>query len=113
MKRLFAGIFVYVVIVAVFSEAATITYVDKMGRSVEIPIPAKRAIFFQTYEILPVLDIWDRVVGIGTFAYDNDLMKAVKPDIKKIPSAGSGTDVNIETCPKAQTRYYYYMGVEA
>jgi iron complex transport system substrate-binding protein len=83
------------------SWAAVITYKDKLGRAVNIPVPVKRAIFFQTYELIPALGIWDRVIGIGRWAYDNDLMKTAKPDIEKsIPSAGSGTDVNIETLLK-------------
>lgn len=44
--------------------------------------------------------LW-RIVGIGRFAYDSDLMKATKPDIEKtIPSAGSGSDINIEVLLK-------------
>lgn len=85
---------------AVSLEAASITYTDKLSRVVNIPVPVERAVFFQTYELLPALNVWDKVVGIGTFAYDNDLMKAAKPDINKIPSAGSGTDVNIEVLIK-------------
>lgn len=83
------------------SRAATMTYTDKLGRTVHIPVPVKRVVFFQTYELIPALGIWDRVIGIGRWAYDNDLMKAAKPDIEKsIPSAGSGMDVNIEALLK-------------
>ncbi len=100
MKKFFVGIIALVIVAGVSAEAATTIYTDKLGRVINIPVPVERAVFFQTYELLPALDIWDKVVGIGTFAYDNDLMKAVKPDVNKIPSAGSGTDVNIEAVLK-------------
>jgi iron complex transport system substrate-binding protein len=73
-----------------------------MGRAVDIPLPVERAVFFQTYELIPVLDIWNKVVGIGRYAYDNDLMKATCPKIENIPSAGSGGDINMETVLKLQ-----------
>lgn len=95
------GCILMVLMVAATLEAATITYTDKMGRVVTVPVPVNRAVFFLTYELIPALGIWDKVIGIGRWAYDNDLMKAVKPDIKKtIPSAGSGSDVNIEALLK-------------
>jgi iron complex transport system substrate-binding protein len=85
------------------ATAETLAYKDKLDRTVIISVPVKRAVFFQTYELIPALGIWDRVVGIGRYAYSNDLMKAAMPDIrKKIPSAGSGIDVNIETLLRLQ-----------
>ncbi|MEW6215224.1 MAG: ABC transporter substrate-binding protein, partial [Nitrospirota bacterium] len=91
----------FVMIVVASSEAATITYTDKLGRKITVSVPVKRAVFFITYELIPALDIWDRVVGIGRWAYNNDLMKATKPDIAStIPSTGSGSDVNIEALLK-------------
>ncbi|MEN6373769.1 MAG: ABC transporter substrate-binding protein [Smithella sp.] len=78
--------------------AETITFKDKLGRRVNINLPVRRAVFFETYELTAALGVWDRVVGISRYAYTNDLMLAVKPDIARtIPSAGSGFDVNIET----------------
>ncbi|MGB9616577.1 MAG: ABC transporter substrate-binding protein [Desulfomonilaceae bacterium] len=73
------------------------TYRDKLHRTVGLKTPVKRAVIFQTYEMIPALDIWDQVVGLGRYAYDNDLIKAIKPDIAKtIPSAGAGLDLNFE-----------------
>jgi iron complex transport system substrate-binding protein len=80
--------------------ASSITYKDKLGREITVNIPVKRAVFFIAYELIPALDIWDKVVGIGRWAYDNDLMRATRPDIEKIPSAGSGSDVNMESLLK-------------
>ena len=83
------------------SYAEVLLYKDKLGREVSIQTPVKRAVFFETYELIPALDIWDKVAGISRYAYGNDLMKAAKPDIKKsIPSAGSGFDVNMEALLK-------------
>jgi len=79
------------------SHAETVTCRDKLGRTVTIPLPVRRAVFFQMYELIPVLGVWDRVAGIGRWAYGNDLMRASRPDIEKtVPSAGSGLDVNAE-----------------
>lgn len=89
------------ILAAASAYAGTLTYKDKLGRTVDIPLPVKRAVFFQTYEFIPALGVWDRVVGVGRYAYTNDLVKAARPDIfRTIPSAGSGTDVNIEALLK-------------
>ena len=97
----FLGSILLLFMVAAPLQAATVTYTDKMGRIVHCPCPVKRAVFFISYELIPALGIWDRCVGIGRWAYDNDLMKATRPDIEKsIPSAGSGSDVNIEVLIK-------------
>jgi iron complex transport system substrate-binding protein len=83
------------------SQAGVLIYKDKLDRTVRVRTPAKRAVFFISYELIPVLNIWDKVIGIGRWAYDNDLMKAIKPDIRNnIPSMGSGTDINIEALLK-------------
>lgn len=57
----------------------------------------KRAVLFQTHELIPALDLWDSVVGIGRHAYGCDVIQATKPDVERtVPSAGSGVDVNME-----------------
>ncbi|MGD0487253.1 MAG: ABC transporter substrate-binding protein [Syntrophorhabdales bacterium] len=79
----------------------SVTYRDKLGRTVTVPVPVKRAVFLISYELIPVLGVWDRVVGVGRWVYDNDLIRQVKPDIRAtIPSVGSGTDVNVEALMK-------------
>jgi iron complex transport system substrate-binding protein len=85
--------------VAVFLSTSTdaLTVVDKLGRTVTVQTPVKRAVLFETYELSAGLGIWDRLAGVSRYAYENDLMLAVKPDIARtMPSAGSGFDVNIE-----------------
>lgn len=74
----------------------TVTYTDRLSRTINIPIPIQRVVFLQLPEMIPVLDVWDKVVGVANHAYRNDLIRAVKPDIETITSVGSGADVNIE-----------------
>ncbi len=101
-RKIYIWCFLILFIVSASSaEAETITYKDKLGRDATVKVPVRSVVFFQTYELIPSLGIWDKVVGISRWAYENDLMLAAKPDIKKtIPSAGSGTDVNIEAILK-------------
>lgn len=92
-----AAVIVFFLLVAA-AAAETITFKDKLGRTVDIRLPVRRAVFFETYELTAALGVWDRIVGISRYAYGNDLILAMKPDIARtIPSAGSGFDVNIET----------------
>jgi iron complex transport system substrate-binding protein len=80
-----------------FADARSIVVKDKLGREVSLQLPVKRAVFFQAYELLPILGVWDRVVGISRFALDNDVTLAGKPDIARtIPSVGGTNDINIE-----------------
>jgi iron complex transport system substrate-binding protein len=82
------------------SSAARLTCRDKMGRTVTVQTPVKRAVLYETYELLPITGAWGQVAGISRFAYDNDLLLAVKPDIRKIPDAGSAFDINPEVLLK-------------
>jgi iron complex transport system substrate-binding protein len=68
---------------------------------VTVTTPVNRAVLFETYELSAGLDIWDRIAGISRYAYENDLMLAIKPDLARVvPSVGSGFDVNIEALLK-------------
>ena len=83
------------------SHAESLSCRDKLGRTVQIVLPVRRAVLFETYELTAALDVWDRIAGISRYAYENDLILAVKPDIAEtISSAGSGFDMNIETLLK-------------
>ena len=82
------------------ASPGSVSYRDKLGRTVTVPVPVKRAVFLISYELIPVLGVWDRVAGVGRWAYDNDLIRQSKPDIRSIPSVGSGTDVNVEALMK-------------
>lgn len=81
----------------VLDAAAAITWRDKTGTEVTIRVPVKRAVLYETYELLPVTGAWDRVAGISRFALENDLLRAVKPGFfRTINSAGSAMDINAE-----------------
>ncbi|MCX7817327.1 MAG: ABC transporter substrate-binding protein [Syntrophales bacterium] len=91
-------LFVGIAVAARPSVAATaLRHVDRLGRHVEIPVPVKRVVFLQMYELIPVLEIWDRVVGLSRYAIKNDLLMAARPNVSKLyPIVGGGTDINLE-----------------
>jgi len=81
----------------------TFSYTDKLGRTLQIQTPVRGAVVYQLHEFIPALKAWEKIVGIGRFAYQNSLMLATKPDIAAtVPSGGSGTDINIEALLKAR-----------
>ncbi|MBN1380340.1 MAG: ABC transporter substrate-binding protein [Deltaproteobacteria bacterium] len=101
MIRQIAMILGLVLLILSEAGAEVLVYKDKLGRDVSVAAPVKRAVIFQTYELIPALGIWDRIAGIGRYAYKNDLMLASRPDIgKTIPSVGGGMDVNMEALLK-------------
>ena len=86
---------------ALSASAASLTYKDKMGRTVTVQIPVRRAVLYETYELLPITGTWSQVAGISRYAYDNDLLLALKPDLlRRIPAVGSAMDTNAEVLLK-------------
>jgi iron complex transport system substrate-binding protein len=79
------------------APAAPLTYKDKMGRTVTIQTPVRRAVLYETYELLPVTGAWGQVAGISRYGHDNDLLQVVYPEIRRIPDAGSALDTNAES----------------
>lgn len=61
-----------------------------------LPQEAHRAVLFEGYEIAAAFKVWDRIVGISSYAYDNDLLQRVVPGLRQIPSPGTGFAVNVE-----------------
>jgi iron complex transport system substrate-binding protein len=80
----------------VFAEP--FTYKDKLGRTITVQIPVKRAVLLTSSDLLPITNAWSQVVGVSHGASeDNDLLKAVKPDMAQlIPSVGNNHNINIE-----------------
>ena len=80
------------------SFGETLTFRDKIGRTVTIQTPVKRAILLTGADLLPVTGSWKQVVGISrTAREDNDLLRAVKPDVAQLfPSVGDNSNFNIE-----------------
>ena len=77
------------------ADAFALTVKDAAGNEIEITPPVKRVVFLSLYELIPVFDVWDRVVGLNRWAYDSELLKGF-PQLKKIPSVGTADTVNIE-----------------
>ena len=50
---------------ATCAPTGSVTYKDKLGRSVTVPLPVRRAVFLISYDLVPVLGAWDRVAGVG------------------------------------------------
>jgi iron complex transport system substrate-binding protein len=75
--------------------ACAFTIRDATGNEVEITPPVKRVVFLSLYELIPVFDVWDRTVGLNRWAYDSEILKKF-PQLRKIPSVGSGDAVNVE-----------------
>ncbi len=79
--------------------ADSVTVTDKLGRTVHVPLPVERAALVATEEIIPALDLWDRVVGVSKWAQEGcDVVKAWvtrSPHLRK-PAVGQGMDVNVE-----------------
>jgi iron complex transport system substrate-binding protein len=83
------------VAVTALSPAYAFTVKDAAGNETEITPPVSRVVFLSLYELIPVFDVWDRVVGLNRWAYDSELLKGF-PQLKEIPSVGTADTVNIE-----------------
>jgi iron complex transport system substrate-binding protein len=82
------------------ASAAPFTCKDKMGRTVTVQTPVKRAVLFETYELLPATGAWNQVVGISRYGRTNDLLLAIRPEISRLPDIGSARDANAEVLLK-------------
>jgi len=60
------------------------------------PGGARRVVLFEAYELAAALNAWDRVVGISRYALDNDFMHRLVPQLRDLPTPGSGFDANVE-----------------
>jgi iron complex transport system substrate-binding protein len=90
--------FLFVLAAFPATNGKTVNYTDRLGQPVEVKVPCQRVILLESYEILPITQGWDRVVGLSRNAYENDLILAVKPDVAKtIKSPGGIFDSNAES----------------
>jgi iron complex transport system substrate-binding protein len=79
------------------AEAKELIYSDKLNRLVSIGIPVKRAVLYESYELLPVTGAWDKVSGLSRHAFQNDLMLEARPDLaSEIADAGSAMEASLE-----------------
>ena len=94
-----AGLLFFVIAVAGAMDAPAEEVVcrDSLGRTVTVQAPVKRAVLVIDYEIVPALNVWNKIVAVTRWAKQNDLIRAVRPNIEsEFPSIGTGSDINIE-----------------
>jgi iron complex transport system substrate-binding protein len=104
-SRYFRHILLFGVLAAAGYPAAAMTlhYKDKRGRIIAIETPVKRAVIFETYELLPSIGGFDHVVGLGSYAFKDGAIRATSPEIsRKIPSVGTVWNLNIEAILKVK-----------
>lgn len=101
-SRLCHALLSLLILLPVFATpAAAFTYRDKMGRTVTVTTPVKRAVLYETYELLPVTGAWNQMAGLSRYAYSNDLLLAINANrLRRIPDAGSAMDTNAEVLLK-------------
>lgn len=79
--------------------ASCLTLSDELGRKVQVDLPVKRAVFAITYELVPALGIWDRVVGVSDWAEKScgvwRAYTALDPKYRR-PLIGTGPQLNVE-----------------
>ena len=79
------------------AEAEPLTVQDKLGRTVTVEVPVKRAVLFETYELMPALGAWEQLAGVSRYAFDNDLVMATRPNLRaEVADLGAMSDVNME-----------------
>ncbi|MFZ8831572.1 MAG: ABC transporter substrate-binding protein [Thermodesulfobacteriaceae bacterium] len=84
-------------------QAETIRVTDKLGRTVTIDVPVKRAVIVTTYELIPALNLWNQVVGVSRWAEEVcGLYRAIlneNPNFRR-QTVGGGSDLNVEAVLK-------------
>jgi len=71
---------------------------DMLGRRVLLPQRVERAVLLlsDAAKIVYSLGAWGSVVGVSRYCYEDRTLCQLVPDINKLPSPGSGFDLNIE-----------------
>lgn len=98
-ENIIAGLILFVMTVAGARDtpAEEVVFCDSLGRTVTVQAPVRRAVVVIDYEIVPALGVWDQIVAVTRWAKQNDLIRAVRPNIEsEFPSIGTGSDINIE-----------------
>ena len=93
----FLASLLFFALVAQLAAAEEITLTDQAGRVVTLTAPVKRAVLFETYEMIPALGAWDQIAGVSHYAFNDDLVAATKPDLAATAvDVGSMFNVNVE-----------------
>jgi len=96
MKRSIVCMALLVGLLGTTAPAGSFSVKDKLGCEMEIAPPLRRVVFLSLYELIPVLDLWDRAVGINRWAFQSELLEGF-PQLAAIPSVGTADQVNVET----------------
>jgi len=77
--------------------AGAYAYQDKLGRSVALETPVKRAVLNQMYDFIPALNAWEQVAGLPRWAFKDRILTSLRPDLaKRYALTGTGSDLNME-----------------
>jgi len=78
--------------------ASEIAYRDKLGRTVLIETPLRRAAMFQLYDFLPPLNAWGQVSCLAYYCRKDRVMMATNPaEVMRLSDGmGSAANLNIE-----------------
>lgn len=73
--------------------------VDQAGRTVAVPEEVSRVVALDTglCGIILALGAWDTVVGTTKYTVLDDLLMEVIPDLDKVPTPGTSTEINLES----------------
>ncbi len=103
LKNLLLLSILILILMEATANASNINFIDKLNRKISINVPVKRAVIVITYELIPALNIWDRIIGVSRWAEEEcGLYKALiieNPSYIR-PKIGTGTDINAESIVK-------------
>ncbi|MDO5046622.1 ABC transporter substrate-binding protein [Campylobacter sp.] len=79
--------------------ARPIEFTDALGRVIKFEkLPVEKVVYTTYVENIAALKVWDKLVGLNRFAYDNSILKASNPEkLSQTPSLGAHSQVNMET----------------
>lgn len=80
------------------ARAESYVWQDKLGQKEPVQTPVNRAAIFQLYDLLPILDVWDRVVCLPYHCVNDKILMNLAPERVRRLSAGmgSGAEINME-----------------
>lgn len=95
-RSVFCVFFSFLMMVAVSPHCAarSLTFRDASGSAVSITTPINRALFHVNCELIPVLGVRSRVVGVGKWCNENDVLRAAGITLPVVSS--ETTNMSIE-----------------
>lgn len=86
--------------IAIF--ARPIEFTDALGRVINFDkLPVDKVVYTTYIENIAALKVWDKLVGLNHFAYNNSILKASNLEkLNQTPSLGTHSNINMETMLK-------------